>query len=204
MGGRWSAQSAVSCEDAALSDRRRVMAIQPEHIVVFWRAAGPDRWFRADPAFDALCRAHCLDAHFAAARRELDAWQNDAEGALALVLLLDQIPRNVFRGSAHAYATDPLARHFAGHAIARGLDAICPQDLRGFLYLPFQHSEDLADQARAIALYAGALGDPAMLPYARRHHDVIARFGRFPHRNGALGRINTAEEQAWLEAGGGW
>jgi uncharacterized protein (DUF924 family) len=182
----------------------RGMAIHPDDIIGFWREAGPDRWFRTDPAFDARCRAHCLEAHLAAARRELDAWQADAEGALALVLLLDQIPRNVYRGSAHAYATDPLARHFAGQAIARGLDALGPQDLRGFLYLPFQHSEDLADQARAIALYAGPLGDPAMLPYARRHHDVIARFGRFPHRNAALGRLNTPEEQAWLDAGGGW
>ena len=179
------------------------MATQPDDIVGFWREAGPERWFRADPAFDARCRTHCLDAHFAAARRELDAWQDDAEGALALILLLDQIPRNVYRGSAHAYATDPLARHFARRAIASGLDVASPQDLRGFFYLPFQHSEDLADQAQAVALYT-AMGDSMMLPYARSHHDVIARFGRFPHRNAVLGRENTPEEQAWLDAGGGW
>jgi uncharacterized protein (DUF924 family) len=194
---------AVSCEDAAPSKTARVMAIQPEDIIAFWRAAGPDRWFRTDPAFDARCRMHCLDAHLAAAQRELDAWQDDAGGALALVLLLDQIPRNVYRGSAHAYATDPLARHFARHAIASGLDALGPQDLRGFFYLPFQHSEDLSDQAQAVALYT-AMGDETMLPYARRHQEVIARFGRFPHRNAALGRANTAEEDAWLRAGGGW
>jgi uncharacterized protein (DUF924 family) len=179
------------------------MAIQPADIIGFWREAGPERWWRADPVFDARCRTHWLDAHLAAARRELDAWRGDVEGALALVLLLDQIPRNVFRGSAHAYATDPLARHVAGHAIASGLDIAGPRDLRGFFYLPFQHSEDLADQARAVALYT-AMGDETMLPYARRHQEVIARFGRFPHRNAALGRANTAEEDAWLRAGGGW
>lgn len=179
------------------------MAIRGADIVGFWREAGPARWFHADPAFDAHCRARCLDAHFAAARRELDAWQDDAEGALALVLLLDQIPRNVFRGSAHAFATDPLARHFAAQAIATGHDIAGPQDLRGFFYLPFQHSEDLADQARAVALYTAA-GDAMMLPYARSHHEVIERFGRFPHRNAVLGRISTPDEQAWLDAKGGW
>ena len=179
------------------------MAIDPAELIDFWRDAGDTRWFASDPAFDAACQGRFLDAHLAAARRELDGWGGTPDGALALVLLLDQIPRNVYRGSAHAYATDPLARHFAGEAIASGFDMAGPQDLRGFFYLPFQHSEDLADQARAVALYT-AMGDEAMLPYARGHQQVIARFGRFPHRNAALGRVNMPEEEAWLKAGGGW
>jgi uncharacterized protein (DUF924 family) len=176
---------------------------EPTELIRFWRDAGYARWFASDPEFDAVCQTRFLDAHLAAARRQLDGWSGTAEGALALVLLLDQIPRNVYRETAHAFATDPLARQFAREAIASGFDLAGPQDLRGFFYLPFQHSEDLADQARAVALYT-AMGDETMLPYARRHHDVIARFGRFPHRNAVLGRISTPEEQAWLKAGGGW
>ena len=179
------------------------MAIDPAELIGFWRDAGYARWFASDPAFDTACQVRFLDAHLAAARRRLDDWSDTPEGALALVLLLDQIPRNVYRGCAHAFATDPLARHFARGAIASGFDRAGPQDLRGFFYLPFQHSEDLADQARAVALYTAA-DDRMMLPYARSHHDVIARFGRFPHRNAVLGRIDTPEEQAWLESGGGW
>jgi uncharacterized protein (DUF924 family) len=126
-----------------------------------------------------------------------------ADGALALVLLLDQIPRNVFRGSAHSYATDALARHHAAAAIDAGFDRAVDPVLRIFLYMPFEHSEDIADQQRAVALTT-ALGDAGYSRYAILHHDVIARFGRFPHRNAALGRSNTPEEQAWLDAGGGF
>ena len=172
-------------------------------VIAFWREAGEQRWFSRDAAFDAQCRAHLLDAHFAASRRELDGWMADADGALALVLLLDQIPRNVFRGSAHSYATDPLALHQAAAAIESGFDHAVDPALRVFFYMPFEHSEQIADQQRAVALTT-ALGDASFIHYANAHRDVIARFGRFPHRNAALGRTNTAEEQAWLDAGGGF
>lgn len=172
-------------------------------VVRFWRDAGPSLWFNGGDAFDARCRAVLGDAHMAAARRELDHWLDDAEGALALVLLLDQIPRNVFRGSGHAFATDGLALLHAAAAIQAGLDARVDPALRGFFYLPFEHSESLAHQDRAVALFE-ALGDATCLDYARRHREVIARFGRFPHRNRVLGRATTADEQAWLDAGGGF
>ena len=177
--------------------------IVPGELVDFWRDAGMAKWFRGGEAFDAECRTRWLDAHFAAARREFDDWMDDAEGALALVLLLDQIPRNVFRNSGHAFATDPLALHYANRAIDVGHDAKTDAGLRFFFYLPFEHSEAIADQDRAVELFT-ALGNTDLLGYANAHRDVIVRFGRFPHRNAALGRSNTPEEQAWLEAGGGF
>jgi uncharacterized protein (DUF924 family) len=172
-------------------------------VIAFWCDAGYERWFMRDAAFDAQCRTQFLDAHFAASRRELEPWMAGADGALALVLLLDQIPRNVFRGSAHSYATDPLARHYAAGAIDAGFDREVDPMLRVFFYMPFEHSEDMADQQRAVAL-AAALDDASYGRYAVLHRDVIARFGRFPHRNAVLGRSNTPEEQVWLDAGGGF
>ena len=172
-------------------------------LLAFWREAGTGKWFRGGAAFDADCRARWQDAHFAAARRECDNWMSDADGALALVLLLDQIPRNIFRGSGHAFATDPLALHVAGRALAAGFDARVEPALRFFFYLPFEHSEAMADQQRAVELFT-ALGDADLLGYAVAHRDVIARFGRFPHRNAALARTDTPDERAWLAAGGGF
>ena len=174
-----------------------------EDIISFWRDAGPEKWFAKDDAFDAEIRARFLDAHHAAARREHEGLMEDAEGALALILLLDQVPRNVFRDSGHAFATDPLARHYAERAIAAGFDRAVDPMLRIFVYLPLEHSESLADQDRCVALVE-AMGDAEYLKYAEAHRDVIRRFGRFPHRNRALGRVNTPEEQAWLDAGGGF
>lgn len=178
------------------------MTVQND-LLAFWRDAGMDKWFRGGAAFDAECRARWQDAHFAAARREFDGWMDDADGALALVLLLDQIPRNIFRGSGHAFATDPLALHYADRAIAAGFDAQAEPALRFFFFLPFEHSEAMADQQRAVELFT-ALGDASLLGYAVAHRDAIARFGRFPHRNAVLGRISTPDEQAWLDAGGGF
>lgn len=177
------------------------MDVSAGDVVGFWREAGPEKWFARSDAFDAQCRARFLDAHFQAARREHDGWMASAEGALALLLLLDQIPRNVFRGSAHAYATDPLARHFAARAIDAGFDTAVDPSLRVFLYLPLEHSEDLADQRRSLALHRGLPGDDASR-WALEHLQIIERFGRFPHRNAALGRETTAGERAFLEAGG--
>lgn len=172
-------------------------------LLAFWREAGMGKWFRGGAAFDAECRERWQEAHFSAARRECDAWMQAADSALALVVLLDQIPRNIFRGSGHAFATDPLALLHANHAIAAGFDAQVDPALQMFFYLPFEHSEVIADQDRAVALFT-TLRDANLLAYATAHRDVIVRFGRFPHRNAALGRINTPEEQAWLDAGGGF
>jgi len=169
-------------------------------VVAFWRQAGPERWFAKDDAFDADFRARFLDLHLAAARRAHDDWLGSAEGALALMILLDQFPRNCFRGSAQMYATDPLARHCADRAIAAGLDQQVTPDLRLFFYLPFAHSENLTDQDRSVALGKVLGGDP--LEHAEGHRAIIRRFGRFPHRNALLGRDTTAEEQAFLDEGG--
>jgi uncharacterized protein (DUF924 family) len=172
-------------------------------VIEFWRTSGYERWFNGGDAFDAQCGERFAGLHLAAARRECDAWMDSADGALALLILLDQIPRNVFRGSGHAFATDPLALHYAGRALDAGLDREVDTELRAFMYMPFEHSEALADQQRAVALFE-ALGDAQYLQYARAHLEVIERFDRFPHRNRALGRENTADEQAWLDAGGGF
>ena len=170
-------------------------------VVAFWRNAGPKRWFEKDFAFDQEIRERFLDGHEAAADGKLTAWERNAEGALALLILLDQFPRNMFRGSARAFATDPLARAVADRAIARGFDAGAPSAERAFFYLPFEHSENLADQERSLVLSRRA-GDGKADKYAEIHADIIRRFGRFPHRNAVLGRATTQQEQAFLDAGG--
>ena len=172
-------------------------------IVDFWSQAGPRRWFARDEAFDAQLRERFLDVHFAAARGEFDDWAATAVGALALILLLDQIPRNCFRASAHAYATDGLARFHAARAIEARLDIQVDANLRMFFYLPFEHSEQLADQQLSLELHRSLPGKDADA-WARKHYEVIRRFGRFPHRNRELGRQNTIEEQRYLDAGGGF
>ena len=177
--------------------------IEASEVVGFWRDAGPGKWFRGGDAFDAECRDRLLAPHMAAAQRELDGWIDGAEGALALLLLLDQIPRNVFRGSAHAFATDPLARHFAGRALEAGFDQAYEPPMRAFFYLPFEHAEDMQAQERSVQLFE-AMGSEEHTRYAHDHLKAIAKFGRFPHRNAVLGRDTTPAEQAWLDAGGGW
>jgi len=170
-------------------------------VVGFWRQAGPGRWFKKAHAFDEAIRLKFEPTHHAAARGEYDAWADTPEGALALVILLDQFPRNLYRGSAHQFATDPKARAVARAAIERGFDREVAPELRNFFYLPFEHSEDLGDQDYSIALCAEA-GDAENLKWAKLHRDIIARFGRFPHRNAALGRVTTPDEQAFLDEGG--
>jgi len=176
----------------------------PAEVVAFWRNAGPKAWFSKNPAFDAELRSRFLDLHFKAARGAMDDWLGTAEGALALLLLLDQFPRNMFRGSAHAFATDPLARAVARRAMERGFDEQVDTVVRPFFYLPFEHSEDPADQAFAVKLCERLLahGDSDSVKWARIHQDIIERFGRFPHRNACLGRQTNAEEQAFLDSGG--
>jgi uncharacterized protein (DUF924 family) len=172
----------------------------PKEVLAFWAGAGPDAWFKKDAAFDTRCRDFEA-AHHAAARGGLSAWEASAEGALALILLLDQIPRNIYRGSAHAFATDGLAQRIAQRAISNGYDRATSMPSRIFFYLPLEHAEDLSLQAQCVALME-ATGDAEYAKYARVHRDIIARFGRFPHRNAALGRVTTPEEQAFLDAGG--
>jgi uncharacterized protein (DUF924 family) len=175
-------------------------AVTAGDVLSFWREAGPKRWFRKDEAFDADFRSRFQHCHEAAMRGELDGWAADAQGALALLILLDQFPRNAFRGTARMFESDAKARTIAGVAIAAGFDATVEADLRNFFYLPFMHSENLADQDRAVEL-TRALGDDP-LRYAILHRDIIARFGRFPHRNAVLGRATTPEEQRFLDDGG--
>jgi uncharacterized protein (DUF924 family) len=175
-------------------------AIGPQAVLAFWRAAGPDKWFTKDETFDAAIRARFLSAYESAADGRL-AWDDAPEGALALVIVLDQFPRNMFRDSARAFAADPLARKVAARAIDRGFDQRFAVPERGFFYLPFEHSEALADQERCIALNRASL-DADAIKWAELHADIIRRFGRFPHRNKVLGRATTPEEQAFLDDGG--
>jgi uncharacterized protein (DUF924 family) len=178
-----------------------LLPMNPVDILAFWSAAGPGAWFKKDAAFDQELRVRFEAAHHAAARGEFADWERDAEGALALILLLDQIPRNIYRGSAHAFATDPLAQAIADRAVNAGFDRATAMPLRVFFYLPFEHAENLSLQARCVALTEAA-GNDDYAEYARLHRDIIVRFGRFPHRNAALGRASTAEEAAFLGAGG--
>jgi uncharacterized protein (DUF924 family) len=179
--------------------QKMTRGVVPAEIVSFWGEAGPDKWFEQDESFDQAIRLKFLPSHEAAATGKLAAWEESIDGALAFVLLLDQFPRNMFRGDARAFATDDLARAVADRALARGFDQATDPTLRPFFYLPFMHSESLIDQDRSVRLYE-ALGETEELRYATEHRDIVLRFGRFPHRNHALGRDTTLAEQAFLEA----
>jgi uncharacterized protein (DUF924 family) len=169
-------------------------------VVSFWRDAGPDLWFAKDAGFDRRFHDRFLIVYEAATRGKLSDWQTTPNGALALVLLLDQFPRNAFRGTARMYASDEMARIAAAAAVERGHDLQVPAELRLFFYLPCGHSEALADQERSVALVR-SLGEPH-LAHALHHQDIIRQFGRFPHRNPILGRIMTEAEQRYLDGGG--
>jgi uncharacterized protein (DUF924 family) len=176
-------------------------SVAPADILAFWRDAGPDRWYTPDAAFDAEVRRRFLDLWQQAAAGELSAWEASDDGRLALVIALDQFPRNMFRGDARTWASDTRAREVARRAIDAGVDGRIDPALREFLYLPFMHSELLADQLRCIELSQQA-GLTESAKWAEHHADIIRRFGRFPHRNRLLGRSTTPEEQAWLDDGG--
>ena len=158
-------------------------------------------WFKADPEFDDALRRRFQPLQKRAASDRCGDWAIEAEPCLALILLLDQLPRNLYRRAAEAFATDAMAREAAQTAVSRGFDRSLPAAWRQFIYLPFEHSENLADQERSVTLFTALARDPAFagsLDYAKRHHAIIARFGRFPHRNRALGRPSTAAEEAFL------
>ncbi|MFJ4132009.1 DUF924 family protein [Pseudomonas cyclaminis] len=174
--------------------------ITPQSVIDFWQHAGPKRWFAKDDAFDALFRDTFFSTHLQAARRELEHWLDSAEGALALLILLDQYPRNAFRGSAHMFATDPLARLYAQRMVDAGLDQQVEPALRAFCYLPFEHSEDPKDQQRSLTLNQQL--DANTYRWAKEHAEIIQRFGRFPHRNAVLARVTTDEERVFLDKGG--
>jgi uncharacterized protein (DUF924 family) len=188
-----SSQAASSSDPAAPEAARQVAA--------FWREAGPDRWFKRDDAFDAEIRDRFAKLHAEAAAGKLDDWAESPEGALALVLLLDQFSRNLHRGQPATYAHDEQARAIARRAVERGFDRQLDPALRKFLYMPFTHSEDLADQTLYIRL-CHALYDLETMDWARHHAEIVRRFGRFPHRNKILGRHTTPAERAYLEKGG--
>jgi uncharacterized protein (DUF924 family) len=169
----------------------------------------PDRerqreiWFKSTAEFDASLRRAFLTDYEAAAAGQLRSWEALPEGALALVLLLDQIPRNIFRGTPRAYAADAAARAVADRALERGFDRLFPLVWRRFFYMPLHHSENLEDQRRSVALFEAGPRDPdrkaSLRRYGRPYIEVIERFGRFPHRNAILGRESTPEEIAFLE-----
>jgi uncharacterized protein (DUF924 family) len=186
---------------------------RPEDVLETWFEGEPgtyrERWFKLDPAFDEALRQRLGPAAEAALRGELEDWAETPKGALALCILLDQLPRNLHRGTARAFAADPLARTVARHAVlGRAQDLALTEVERIFLYLPFEHSEDQTDQDLSVALFEGLRDDPlharpgGTVDYAWRHWRIIRRFGRFPHRNAALGRPTTSEEAAFLQQPG--
>lgn len=188
-------------------------AVHWREVLDFWFGppGSPERgrprkaWFEKSDAFDALARDRFISTHAAAHSGALDAWRRTPLAALALVIALDQFPRNIFRGDARAFASDARALDVARELVDRGFDAAMLPVERCFAYLPFEHAEDLAAQRRALELFARLGPDPwsaTTLDYARRHHEVIARFGRFPHRNAILGRASTPEELAFLQQPG--
>ena len=178
-------------------------------VLAFWFGAadapefGRERgcWFEKSPDFDALIRARFLATHEAAAAGTLRLWAQSPLAALALVIALDPLPRNMFRGTPQAFATDPMALGVARAMVERGFDEALLPVQRWFAYLPFEHAEELAAQRESLALFERLRGDPGSagtIAFAARHHAIVARFGRFPHRNAILGRASTAEELAFL------
>ena len=164
-------------------------------VLKFWFALDPERWWNGGAELDNQIKLRFLKLWTEKRQLPVEAFLDDPLTALAGVILFDQFPRNMFRGHAEQFATDPLALGIAKAAIAKGLDEQLPADERAFLYMPFQHSENRDDQNRSMLLFT-ALGDAKNLQYAKKHHDVIERFGRFPHRNAILGRAARPEEIA--------
>lgn len=171
-----------------------------QEILHFWfEETKASQWFQKNEDFDRIIRDRFQAAYRLAADGVCDSWGDEPQGSLALCIVLDQFPRNIYRGQPESFATDARALRLARQAIARGFDQALAPAHRRFLYLPFEHSEDIKDQERAVALFQAMQGeDPLGYDYAMRHHAIIARFGRFPHRNAILGRKNTSEEDEYL------
>jgi uncharacterized protein (DUF924 family) len=178
------------------------MIAEPEEIVRFWfEKLSPKAWYGAPASVDAEITARFGETYEALKDGVPPGWLDDPEGVLASILVLEPCPRNMFRGAPQAFATDAQALALSKRAIAQGLDMKLPPAKRCFVYIPFQPSEDWAVQTRSHKLYT-ALGNPENLDFARRHEAIIARFGRFPHRNESLGRDSTLEEEAFLKQPG--
>lgn len=177
------------------------MTVTPEQIIIFWREAGPEKWWQKDDEFDAEIRARFAATHTAACHGQLDEWAKESLSMLALIIVLDQFTRNLNRNAAAAFAQDDRGATLAKQAVADGLNDAMPEDLRPFCYLPLMHSEQLADQHACLALMENH-GTADHVKAAQEHLDIIAKFGRFPHRNPVLGRAMSEEEQAFLDAGG--
>ncbi|HMO74034.1 MAG TPA: DUF924 family protein [Sphingopyxis sp.] len=173
-------------------------------LLAFWFGAhGMDDWYGGGPEFDTEVRDLAAEWHEALRSQPADSFLTDPDTALAAAILFDQVPRNIYRGHADAFATDSLARAIARGIVANGWDQAWPDERRQFAYLPFQHSEDIADQRESLRLF-GQLADPIFHDYAQKHFDIVERFGRFPHRNAALGRANRPGEETAIEAGRHW
>ncbi len=184
---------------AATSSGREIA----QAVHAFWfEEATPEQWFVRDPAFDKTISERFGAAHQAACEARLNDWQTSPLSALALILLLDQFSRNLYRDDARAFAQDALALEAAKHALAQGFDQQRPDREKAFFYMPFMHSENLTAQEQSVALFKTNQPTSDNLRYAVEHHEIIARFGRFPHRNQVLGRASTPEEIAYLDAGG--
>ena len=175
-------------------------SIDPQTIVDFWRDLGPERWFVKDDELDETITHRFGDVYERAALGELDDWAEEPNGALALVILLDQFPRNMFRGRPEAFATDEKALGIAKAALARGDQWHVGEDINQFFAMPLMHSENLADQDECVR-WMNEIGEENV-PFAVEHRDIVARFGRFPHRNAVLGRDTSPEETAFLDEGG--
>jgi len=174
-----------------------VTSVRPADVVHYWfEVLSPESWYSAPPAVDVDITLRFKETYEELAKAVPDDWLQSAQAVLAAVLVLDQFPRNLYRGSPQAFATDADALALAKDAIGAGFDMELPPEQRAFLYMPFQHTEDLADQQRSLELYE-SLGVPNNLDFAVRHYEIIARFGRFPHRNSVLGRESTPEEVAF-------
>jgi uncharacterized protein (DUF924 family) len=175
------------------------MSTASDEIVTFWfEELKPKDWYRRDEALDAKIKDRFGKVYEELKAGVPDGWLDGAEAYLAAIIVLDQFPRNIFRGSAQAFATDESALALAKKALSKRIDQWLPKEKRAFVYLPFQHSEAAEDQARSVELFT-ALGNPLNLDYALRHQEIIDRFGRFPHRNATLGRESTEEEEAFLK-----
>ncbi|MFY9317155.1 MAG: DUF924 family protein [Burkholderiales bacterium] len=172
--------------------------MQPAEVLEFWFGRERKAWFAKDTQFDAEIRSRFLPLYEQASAGGLSSWHEEPRSCLALVIVLDQFPRNMFRGTARAFAADRLALEAARTIVARGWDKAFTPDERTFAYLPFEHSESLEDQERALQLFEGSEN----YEWARKHYEVVRRFGRFPHRNAALGRASTPEELEFLRQPG--
>ncbi len=176
-------------------------------ILYFWfEQTQPPQWFQVNPAFDTEIQERYGDVYDKASRGIFDDWKNDSDGCLALVLLLDQFPRNMFRGTAKAFASDGKALVISKYALSKGFDQVLSPMKRRFLYLPFEHSENLNDQRKCVDLFEKMKkDDPLGYDYAMRHLKVIEKYGRFPHRNKILSRMSTPDEEEYLaQAGAGF